>query len=459
MTIDRALPPGSLRAHVAELLRLATPVMVSRTGFMMLVLVDTLMVGHYGSEDLAHLGLGTALVGPLLLIPLGLLMGTVVLAAAAKEGGKPVEAGLAWRRSLPQALALGLLGTAICALGEPLLRLSGQAPDLAAAGGAVMAIIGPGLPFVLLFITTAFFLEGIRRPGVVAGIMVAGNLLNLGLNWVLVYGHMGLPALGAEGSAWATTLVRAALAVMAVGYVLTMPDRREYGLDLRPRDLLRYPGPWRDGARQRRIGYAAGVGLGVEVVAFATLNLFAGWLGALPLAAFSIVMNLMTVVFMIAVGLGVATAVRVGGAHGRGDTAGVALAGWTGLAVNSVLMAACGVAFGVAPGILSSIYTADPALVAVAAPAVAFAGWILVADGGQGLLANALRGRLETWVPTAIQAVSYLAVMVPLCWALALFLDRGVRGLMEGMLVASLLSVGLLAWRFQLLVRRDQHMF
>jgi MATE family multidrug resistance protein len=280
-------------------------------------------------------------------------------------------------------------------------------------------------------------------------VMVAGNVLNVLLNWMWVYGHLGFPAMGAAGSAWATTTVRVFLAAALIAYVWGFADRHRYAVRHRP------GGGWRAWARQRRIGYAAGASIAVESTAFSAMSVFAGWLGAYPLAAYSIAHNLLAVVFMSAVGLAAATAIRVGIAHGRGDRGETAWAGWTGLAVNSLVMAAFGVLFALAPQLLARAYTGDAALAALAAPVIGFCAWVLVADGGQVVMANALRGRGETWVATGLHVISYLIVMVPLAWLLAFPLGRGIGGLFEAILVASVVSLLLLSARFGRLARRD----
>lgn len=440
-----------LRRHVSELLRLAGPVIVARAGVLSMAMVDTIMVGRYSAQELAYQSLGLAPVQMGYLIGLGLLVGTIVLTAQAVGREEWTACGAAWRRGVPYGFALGLVVLVGCLFGESLLLLARQPADLAAGGGTVMWVLGLGIPFALVYIASAFFLEGLKRPMAGMVLMLIANLINVGLNWVLVYGHLGAPALGAVGSAWATTVVRILLAGAIVGYILFLLRGRErYGVHQRPE------GGWRAWARQREIGYAAGVSIGLEVGAFTVMTLFAGWLGVVSLAAYSITINLLALVFMVALGLGSATAVRVGIAHARRDTVDLALAGWTGLAVNTVAMALCGVGLWLFAAPIARFYTIDASVAALAAPLIAYLLWVATADGGQGVLAQALRGRGEIWVPTVCHFVSYILVMIPACWVLAFPLGRGAQGLLDGILIASLMSVGLLGWRFHVLARRDR---
>jgi MATE family multidrug resistance protein len=442
--IETNLEPlgACLKRHAAELVRLAGPSIVARAGVLIMALVDTIMVGRFSTRELAFLGIGLAPVVPLLLAMMGMVMGTLVASASAFGSERFSDCGAAWRRSLPLAIGMGICGAAICGVGTPLLRGLGQSAELAGGGGPVLQAVGLGLPAALVFLTTIFFLEGIKRPIPGMLMMIAANVLNVFLNWLLIYGNWGFPVLGALGSAWATTFVRFFLAAGIVIYVWSMSGHARFGV------RTRAVGGWRAWTRQRQIGYAAGASIGVEAVAFGAINIFAGWLGPVPLAGYSIAINLLAMVFMVAIGLGSATAVRVGIAHGRGDYRDLAIAGWTGLAVNTIAMAAFGALFAVFSRAIVGAYSTDPAVIALTSPVVAFCAWVLVADGGQGVMANALRGRGETWFPSALHVFSYIVVMIPISWLLAFSAERAVMGLFEGVLIASIVSFGLLAGRF-----------
>jgi MATE family multidrug resistance protein len=438
-----------LRRHARDLTRQAAPVVVARSGVMLLALVDTVMVGRFAAEELAVLGLALTLVTTLLLTGIGLLMGTLVLTAAAHGAGRDGACGVVWRRSLVYAVGLGAVMAGVALAGEPILVALGQTPAMAAATRPVVAVLGLGVLPQLLFVTSQFFLEGIRRPLPGMLLMLAANVLNVALNAVLVYGMVGVPALGALGSAWATTLVRVFLAVAVIAYItLVMADRRRFLARAAADDRAAAPA-----GLQRRVGYAAGVSIGVEGAAFGMLGIFAGWLGPLPLAAFTIGLNLIAFVFMIAVGFGAATAVQVGAARGRGNAADARLAGWTGVALASLVLGAIAIGIALAPAALLALYTDDPALRQVALPVVAFLALVVVADGWQGVLAGAVRGLADTWVASGLHAACFVVVMVPAAWLLAVRWERGPLGLFEAMLVGCLAASAVLALRFARLTR------
>ncbi|PWC55538.1 MATE family efflux transporter [Azospirillum sp. TSO22-1] len=453
MTADAIERPatltGRLRGHTAELLRLAGPVIVSRAGLMVMMAVDTAIVGRFSAEQLAFFGLAHLPSNMMIGVGVGLLMGTVAMVAHALGADRQEECGLVWRRSVPYALLMGgLMALAAALLGGPLFRMTGQEPHVAEGGARVLAVLGLGMPGMMLYTTTGFFLEGLKRPVPVMLAMVAGNLVNLGLAYGLVWGAWGLPSLGALGSAWATTLIRWAMGLGLVAYVWWMRDHARWGV------RGGWAGWWSGAVRQRALGYAAGLSIGVESASFAALGLLAGLISPLALGAYTVALNLIALPFMAAVGLASATAVRVAVALGRGDRLDMALAGWSGLAVTSVFLTLVGVVYAVIPGPVAGIYSNDPALLERVVPLIAFSAWILVADGGQVVMANALRGRHDAWVPTMLHFVSYAVVMLPAAALSAFALGREEQGLFDGILIASVVSVSILSLRFANLSRR-----
>lgn len=454
--MDRA-PLGSdvyrsfakLKRHVDALVRLAGPIVVARSGVILMATVDVVMTGHYDSQQLAYLSIGLALVMPMMVGGLGLLMGTLVISANRFGAGDYPACGQAWRYSLPYAFGLGFASAVVSLFGESLLALLGQSQELAAHGGDVMMVIGLGLPVYLVYLTTAFFMEGINKPvpGMIA--MLGANVVNALLNWVFIFGKLGVPEMGAVGAAWATTASRCIIAVALITYVWTMKEQVIFGVRVRP------PGGWRAWAQQRWIGYGVGTSIGVETSSFAAVNMFAGWLGPLPLAAYSIAFNLLAMVFMVALGLGAATSVRVSVAHGRNDLSDLRLAGWTGLGVNTLTMIAFGLLFLFAAEPLTRIFTNDPALMVITAPLVAFMAYLPIVDGGQAVMANALRGRQDVWIPSAMQSFAFFGVMVPAVYLFVFPGGQGAIGLLQGVLLGTSVSFILLTWRFHRLARHS----
>lgn len=434
--------------HIMETLRLAVPVMLARVGLVAMVVVDTLMCGQAGPEALASYGISLAPQATLMVAGFGLLMGTGVLVAQADGAGRAELCGRIWRHSLMIAGALGAAFALVFLAGEAILEALGQEPAIAAGGGATLTMFGPGMPAILMYVATIAFLEGIRRPRAGMAVALAANVLNAALNWLLIYGHLGLPAMGAPGASLATSIARWAMLAALVGYVLLMPDGARYG--------VRAPlaGHYAQARKLLRLGLPLALATGLETTAFAATTVFAGWLGRDALAAYQVATNVMVLIFMLAIGVSTATAVKVGNAVGRGDQAGVARAGWTGAGLILVLMLGAGVIVFLARRPIAQLYGDDPAVISAAAAALAIVAGMVILDGMQGVLMGAVRGAADVLVPTAMQGVAFWAVSVPAAYWLAIGWGGGIPGLLSGLLLGLIAASLMLGWRFHAISRR-----
>jgi len=442
--------PG-LRAPegLGELLRLAWPVVLARLGIMTMGLTDAIVVGRHSAEQLGFHALAWAPTSVMLTTSVGLLLGVQVLTARYIGEGRPEAVGGVLRRGLVYAFWIGVVSMLVLALfGPPFLHGIGLERPLADGASDPLRVFSLSLPFYLVSVALTFFLEALSRPkpGMVA-IWVA-NIVNLGVNLWLVPGGSGLPVEGATASAWATFAARGALAVWLAIYVLRLPEARTFGLFAKPID-----GP-KAGAEQRKIGYGSGASYFIEVGAFAGMTVVAGWLGGIEVAAWTVVLNVAAIVFMGPLGLSSATGVLVSRAYGARDRRGVVRSGMLGFGVTvAAMLVVCAVVW---PGarLIAGAYSSDPALLALAVPALVLCCLFFVADGLQVVAAQALRARGDVWLPTVSHLISYTLVMLPLGWAFAHPLGLGVDGIVWSVIVASLVSAAILCARFLMLARR-----
>ena len=439
----------TLRDHLSELLRLAAPVVVARTGILTMATADLVMLGHYGAADVAWYGLGMTPFIVLLLIGIGLLTGTLVMTSHARGAGRRADCGPVWRRSLPYALVIGLAGMVISQFAESFFLLIGQAPAIAAGGGAVSAIAGLALVPTLIHSNSSYFMEGLARPLPGMTVILGGNVLNILLNWLLIFGHWGFPEMGASGAIAATSIVRCCMAVALAGYIWWLPDRETFAIR-KPLD----GGWWRGGGEQWRLGYAAGVSQGVESTAFNSLTLMAGLLGPVALASYSISLNLTALIFMLALGFGAATAVRVGAARGAGDHHRMVAAGWIGLGATAAIMAALGVLLWLLRANIAAFYTSDAELLVILPMLFGIVAFFLIPDGGQVVMTFALRGAGDAWAPTSIHLMSFFVVMIPAAWILAFPMGLGVIGLVISIALGASAALVALSLRFWLVSAR-----
>lgn len=435
-----------IREHVGRTLKLAGPVMASRAGLLVMTSVDTIMCGRAGAEDLAYYGISLAPSLSFMLVGIGLMMGVVVLTAQTDGAGRPHECGRIWRLGLINGLVTGVIFGLAMLPGESLLLMLGQDPRISKGGGEALRMFAFGMPAMLAYTATTLFLEGIGRstPGMV--VMVAANIVNLALNWLFMFGPFEM---GATGAVLGTSLTRWFMVLAIAGYVLLMPARDDYGV------FAPLRGHWSLEKKLGKLGWPLAMSFLMEHGAFFAAATFAGWLGQIPLAGYQVTLNVMALIYMLAIGLSTATGVRVGNAVGRLDKGGLGRAGWVGLGIGVVIMLALiPVLHFLAPEIVA-IYTADPAIAAVAVPALGIAAWILVVDASQGIMVGALRGAADIWVTMGLQLVAFWIVGIPLCYWLAHVADLGVPGLLLGLFSALSVASVLLIGRFFVITRRE----
>lgn len=431
------------RPYVVDTLRLAGPVALARLGIIGMGLADVVVVGQLAPDELPHQALGWAPTAVFLVAAIGLLQGVQVLAARAIGEKNLAGAGVALRRGLMLALIAGLLSAAaMWAVGANLFSVFGVEPELVAPSNAVMMILALSVPLHLLYVAATFFLEAIKKPGVSTLIMWLANGVNLALNlwWV--------PEHGAVGSAWATVAARVFLAGVILCWVFfLMRERVKYGVSASADQ---------NGPSYRAllaVGVAAAVSQAVEAGAFSAMTVIAGRIGAEVVSAYQIMLNLLALIFMIALGFGAAAAVLVSEAKGREAPRDAARAGWTGIALNAMAMALAGAAVLAFAAPIGRAYTADLALAATLASLMWVGALVLVPDGTQVVTASALRARGDNWFPTGSHIFAYAIVMPIIGYWLAERQGMGVEGLLMAIFWASVASAIVLLLRWWALAR------
>jgi len=232
-------------------------------------------------------------------------------------------------------------------------------------------------------------------------------------------------------------------------YVWNLKDREKFGIG-KPVDLR-----WKSWSKLREVGYGVGVTNAVEHTGFAALQVFAGWIGPLALGAMAICFNFYGLPFMMAVGIGGATAVRVGIAYGRRDPHDMMLAGICGSVLNILIIVPMMWFFYFMPAEIAGLFTDEQPLINETVIVIQLASFFLLLDTTQTVLGNALRGRQDIWVPTIIYLLAFLVLMVPLAYYLTFSQDRGLEGMMQSVVIASLLACVFLVMRFMVVSIRD----
>jgi MATE family multidrug resistance protein len=427
-----------VRPALSRLLRLAGPVVVAELGWMAMGLVDTVMVGPLGPDAIGAVGLGSGLFMAVAIFGMGLLLGLDTLVSHAFGAGRRDECD----RWLVHGLVLGIVVavplTAIVVTGLAFIDHAGLHPDVERLTIPYLRAVTWSLLPLLGYAALRRYLQGMGLVRPVTFALVSANLVNLAGNWALIYGHLGVPALGVAGAAWATCLARVYMvAVLAVAVIV---HDQKAGSPLRtawhPIEPSRL-------ARLFRLGFPAAAQVTLEVGVFAAATALAGTLDPVSLASHQIALNVAAFVFMVPLGMASASAVVVGHAVGRGDARGAGVAGWTALALISAFMLLVAAMLVSIPHRLLSVFTGNAAVIATGTTLLWIAAVFQLFDGLQAVATGVLRGVGDTRTPMLWNLAGHWMLGLPVGYFLCFRAGWGVQGLWVGLSVG-LTSVGIL---------------
>lgn len=417
------------------MLSLAAPIATLQLGMMLYGVVDMMFLGRLGPEAISGVGVANAVYFGLFIAGLGAMLGIDTLASRAWGAGQPKVAAGILVHALALALAVATAAFAATFLAPAFFGLMRVDPAVAATAMSFLGIIRYMMFPGLLFVACRQYLQAqdVTRPLMWA--VALGNILNAVLNWVLIFGNLGAPALGVRGSALASLLSNifmlalvgwaAAGRVKACGWKFHGWHKPVFY------ELM-------------ALGVPAGLQTLVEVTAFGFTTVLLGRLGPVPTAGHQIALNLASVTFMVPLGISMAAAVRVGQALGRGDRAGAARAGDTALSLGLAFMSTTALLFWALPSALVGLYTKDAAVIAAATPLIFIAALFQVFDGAQVVLTGALRGVGETRLALLANLLGHWCVGLPIGAYLGLKLGWGPTGLWWGLLTGLVVTAGIL---------------
>src|SRR5881394_132602 len=436
------------RADLEALLRLAAPFVLIQVGAMLMGVVDTIMVGRVSAQALAAVALGNLYHFVFAIFGMGVLMALDPIIAQALGARDELAVARGLQRGLVLSVVLAIPVSLLMLTARPVLAWVGQpAPVIPDAVGYIDRLIPSVWPF-FAFVVLRQTLQAHRRTAPIVLTIVVANLLNVGLNYIWIYGKLGFAPLGVLGSAWATTTSRWFMAamVLALGWrdVRVYLARRAPNL-LDPRAL----------GRMLKLGAPIGAQMVLEIGAFGTVALLMGWLGVVQVAGHQVALNLASLTFMVPLGVSSAAAVIVGHAVGRGDAAGVRRSTSAALIVGVGFMLGAGALFVYAPGPLARLYTSDAAVLALAVQLLPIAGVFQVFDGLQVVSIGLLRGLGDTQVPVITNIVGFWCLGMPVSLWLGFGAGYGAVGLWWGLVVGLVIVALFLILRVRQRQSRD----
>lgn len=436
------------KAHLKKNLLLAYPVMISQVGHMMVNVADSIMVGKLGALPLAGASLANVIFHLLMTFGIGISYAITPLVATANGEGNHDRVAQILKNGFLLNMVTSMLLFMLVFAGSPILFYLDQPEDVVTAAVPYLNIVTLSLIPLMLFQTFRQFAEGLAQTKQAMFIVIATNVINIGLNYFLIYGKAGFPALGLNGAGWASFISRVILAVWMMSYIYLSSRFSKYrdGFSLKyySKALIK---------RLAEIGLPAGFQFIFEVGAFGFAVIMMGWISTEALAAHQIAVNLAAVSYMAASGLSAAATIRIGNQLGRKDILTLRAAAFTlyGMVIAFMLLSAF--VFVLGRYFLPSLYINNPEVIHIASSLVVIAGFFQLSDGIQVVSLGALRGLQDVKIPSAMTFMAYWVIALPMGYWLAFKLNLGAEGIWYGLLIGLTLVAVVMTIRFNKLTK------
>ncbi|HEY9737353.1 MAG TPA: MATE family efflux transporter [Trichocoleus sp.] len=437
-----------IKTEAKEAMGLALPLASAQVAQAATGFVDTVMMGWLGRDVLAAGGLAATTFTTLLVTATGIVIGISPLVAEAYGAGNRARIQQVSRQGLWLSLLVSLPIMLLLANAEPLMGALGQSPTVAATARVYLGILVWGFFPALAFAMLKAVVSSLSQPRPVMVIVIGGTVFNAIANYLLGFGPWGLPALGLRGLAIASLVSQWVMLACLVTYVLTQTSLKHYRLfhqwqRFEPtvlRELV-----W--------IGLPIGVSFGLEVGLFSVTTYLMGALGTDLLAAHQIVFQTIAVIFMVPLGLSMATTIRVGQWNGRQDRQGVRRATWVAIGLSATFMTLMATMLLLFPRQAIGLFidVNDPVngrVVALAASMFVIAALSQILDGVQTAAAGALRGLKDTRVPMMLSFLAFWGVGLASGYCMGFWLGLGGIGLWLGQATGVAFAAILFTWRF-----------
>lgn len=438
----------SLAAHARATLILGLPLIGSHLAQMVLHVTDTVLLGWYGVHELAAVVLGSSMFYVIFVFGSGFAQAVMPMVAQSMGRGDEVQVRRDTRMGLWLSIGFGLLTYPLFWWSEPLLLRLGQQADVARLAQDFLRIAGLGMIPALMVMAIKGYLAALERTQVVLWVTLLAVLVNAVLAYALIFGHWGAPEMGVRGAGLASLIVQVLTAVILLIYAGWLPELRRFHL------FQRF---WRADVGALisvfRLGWPIGVTALAESGLFAATALMIGWIGAVPLAAHGIAMEVTSLTFMLHLGLSNAATVRAGRAHGAGDAIGlrdgakaaIGLSVIIGLINIALMLTFSNQIIGLFLD-MGKVESAD--ILAYGAMLLMFAALFQMADAMQVMALGLLRGMHDTRVPMIMAAVSYWGIGMPAGYVLGFPLGLGGGGLWLGLVIGLTVAAVTMMWRF-----------
>ena len=430
-------------------LKVAFPVMITQAGQVLVQLADNIMVGHLGAAELAGVSFANAIIMIGLVFAIGFTQGVtpVIGQHFGKGDGRAVASALCNSAVLNTVMAVVLTGIMLT-VGAFMDRM-GQDPEVLAHAKDYYFIIVAGFIPMIAFFNVRFFSEGIGNTRNEMWITIGTNLINIFLNWVLIYGNLGAPRLGVAGAAWATLISRVLGAIAFLIILFRVKEYRKF-VRLTPRRPIHLSEIY----RQLKMSIPVSLQNLLEVTAFSFAAIMVGWMGKYELAAHQIAQNLSSLSFMITTGIGSAATIRVSHQFGAGRRRDAFHAGVAAVHMAMAIMVFFGILFISLHRLIPYMYTDDTAVIPIAGKLIIILALYQIFDAIQLASRSSLLGLKDINIPTVFSAISYYAICLPCAYLLGFTFGLGPEGVWIGLLLGLAAAALMFCTRFVRISKR-----
>ncbi len=425
-------------------LNLAYPVMLSQLGQVMVGVADSMMVGQIGKDSLAGASLGNSIFVLFLTFGIGISYGITPLVAKADGEGNPQAIIDLLKHGFLVNLITSALLFIVMMITSIIFPYLGQPDPVVYLAVPYFIVISISILPFMIFQTARQFAEGLSLTRQAMIVTVSGNILNILLNYLLIFGKLGLPSLGLFGAGIATLISRIIMAVMMVYFVyyhrrftIYWKHFERIGFKM---NIIR---------RILSIGLPSGLQFIFEVGAFSLAAIMVGWIGTTALAAHQIAISLASITYMMATGIATATTIRVGNQLGRNDALMLRKVGFTGFLMGATFMGVSALVMISLNNYLPTWYIDDQEVIGLASELILIAAIFQISDGLQVVGLGALRGMSDVKIPTLVTLLAYWILALPIGYLFGIYLDFGASGIWIGLLIGLTVTAALLIYRFK----------
>ncbi len=428
---------------------LAYPVMLSQLGHTMVGVADSVMVGQLGAEPLAAAALANVIFHVLMTFGIGVSFAITPLVAAADGEGNIEKSASTLKHGTLINFIISLLLVLLVFAGGQGLRFMDQPEKVLELALPYLGIVTASIIPLMLFQSGRQFAEGLSQTRQAMIVTISTNVVNVGLNYLLIFGKMGFPALGLNGAGYATLISRILMAIVIWTYL-----KKSNRFDAYFKVMNSIKLGWAKVRQMLRIGLPAGFQFLFEVGAFGFSAIMIGWLGTKQLAAHQIAINMVSMSYMMASGLAAAATIRVGNQLGKKDFPTLRKAAFSIFIMVIIFMSFFAVTYFLGRNFFPGLYIHDSEVIEIASSLMVIAALFQISDGIQVVGLGSLRGLADVKIPTLITFIAYWIIGLPLGYVLGFTFNLGVSGIWYGLSLGLTVAAIMLFIRFKNISRK-----